>query len=81
MEYQGDDLPAALLELADEMAEDPRCRFVAAGADAAGVVLFSVWDGNVGAEVDRWPIRGICRFGSAVERSRGLGRLGLISPL
>lgn len=43
--------PDWLVELADEMVEDPRCRGVVIGADGAGAVLFSLWDADAAPEV------------------------------
>ena len=51
LEHRGAEIPAGFFELADEMNEDPRCRLVVAGADGVGILLFSIWDGGVGAEV------------------------------
>ena len=49
--YSVDGLSARIAELADELAEDPRCRLLLVGADGAGTVLMSAWDGEVADEV------------------------------
>lgn len=49
--WDGRGVPAEVVDLADEMAEDPRCRLVLVGADAAGVVMMTLWDGEVVEEV------------------------------
>jgi hypothetical protein len=51
-EVPGDGLSGDVIVLADEMVEDPRCRFVAVGRDAAGTVLVTVWDPGFAQEVE-----------------------------
>lgn len=50
-EFDGPGVPAALIELADEMSEDPRCRVLIVGGDDVGSTLVSVWDEGVTEEV------------------------------
>lgn len=49
--YSVEGLSAYVAELADEMAEDPRCRLLMVGADTSGTVLMSAWDDEVADEV------------------------------
>ena len=49
--YTVDGLSANVVELADEMAEDPRCRLLVVGGDTSGTVLMSGWDPEVADEV------------------------------
>lgn len=50
MEYTAG-LPPDAIDLADEMMEDPRCRFLALGEEGEAAVLFTVWDREVVEEV------------------------------
>lgn len=50
-EFDGPGVPPSLIELADEMSEDPRCRVLIVGGDAVGSTLVSVWDEDVTDEV------------------------------
>jgi hypothetical protein len=50
-EFEGPGVPSALIELADEMSEDPRCRVLIVGGDEVGSTLVSVWDEDVTDEV------------------------------
>ncbi len=43
---------ASVVQLADEMAEDPRCRVLVMGADEEGTVLLSMWDEELVDEVE-----------------------------
>jgi hypothetical protein len=54
---------ARLVELADEMMEDPQCDLVMPGVDTAGGVVLSVWPASVideveqGLRTDGWQLR------------------------
>jgi hypothetical protein len=50
-EFDGPGVPPSLIELADEMSEDPRCRVLIVGGDEVGSTLVSVWDEDVTDEV------------------------------
>ena len=40
-----------LLQLADEFVEDPGCILMVSGADDNGIVLFTIWQEGIAAEV------------------------------
>ena len=44
-------MPTVLVQLVDEMQEDPHCKATLLGSDADGALLVTVWDGDVGLEV------------------------------
>lgn len=52
VEVPGRGVPPQMVALADEMQEDPRCHLSVLGGDAAGTVLFTVWDSEVATEVE-----------------------------
>ena len=52
IEVSGRGVPAAMVALADEMQEDPRCHLSVLGGDTGGTVLFTVWDSQVATEVE-----------------------------
>ena len=47
------DRVAALVELADEMMEDPHCQVVLPAADEQGAVVVSLWADSVAPDIER----------------------------
>lgn len=52
IEHPGWEAPDWLVELADELVEDPQCGLVLLGSDADGVVLVTIWDAEMASEVE-----------------------------
>ena len=52
LEFGGDSVPEWMVELADELVEDPHCRLVLMGSDQSGVVLVTIWDAEMIGEVE-----------------------------
>ncbi len=70
LEFGEDRARESIVELAEELVEDPRCRLVLMGADQNGVVLVTIWDAEVIGEVEA---------GLAADGTR-LRRLTLVNP-
>jgi hypothetical protein len=73
IEFDGDSAPEWMVELADEVVEDPRCRLVLMGSDQNGVVLVTIWDSEMIGEVEA----GLSGLGADGARLR---RLTLVDP-
>ena len=73
LEFGGDSVPEWMAELADELVEDPRCRLVLMGSDQDGVVLVTIWDAEMIADVEA----GLSGLGADGLRVR---RLTLVDP-
>jgi hypothetical protein len=73
IEFGGDGTPEWMLELADELVEDPHCRLVLLGSDPHGVVLVTIWGTDMVGEVEA----GLAAL--AVDGVR-LRRLTLVDP-
>jgi hypothetical protein len=43
--------PSWIREVADELVEDPHCRFLLFGGDETGSIIVSLWNDDVAAEV------------------------------
>ena len=73
LEFGGDTAPQWMVELADELVEDPRCRLVLMGSDQRGVVLITIWDAEMIGEVEAG-LAGLADDGVRIRR------LSLVDP-
>jgi hypothetical protein len=73
LEFGGDSAPRWMVDLAEELVEDPRCRTVLMGSDQRGVVLVTIWDAETIGEVEA----GLAGFADEGVRIR---RLSLVDP-
>lgn len=52
LESGGEGASEWLVELADELVEDPHCRLVLMGSDQRGLVLVTIWEAEMIGEVE-----------------------------
>ncbi len=52
LEFGGEGTSEWMIELADELVEDPHCRLVLMGSDQRGVVLVTIWEADMIGEVE-----------------------------
>jgi hypothetical protein len=52
LEFGGEGTSEWMIELADELVEDPHCRLVLMGSDPRGVVLVTIWEADMIGEVE-----------------------------
>jgi hypothetical protein len=62
-----------MVELADELVEDPHCRLVLMGSDQRGVVLVTIWDAEMIGEVE-------AGLADLVANGVRLRRLSMVDP-
>ena len=73
LEFGGDSTPEWMVEMADELVEDPHCRLVMMGSDQDGVLMITIWEEEMIGEVES----GLA--GLAADGVR-LRRLTLVDP-
>ena len=52
LEFGGEGASEWMIELADELVEDPHCRLVLMGSDQRGAVLVTIWEAEMVDEVE-----------------------------
>jgi hypothetical protein len=52
LEFGGESASRRMVELAEELVEDPYCRLVLMGSDKNGAVLVTIWDAEMVGEVE-----------------------------
>ena len=52
LEFGGEGTSEWMIELADELVEDPQCRLVLMGSDQRGAVLVTIWEADMIGEVE-----------------------------
>jgi len=52
LEFGGEGTSEWMIELADELVEDPHCHLVLMGSDQRGAVLVTIWEADMIGEVE-----------------------------